>query len=268
MTDRKVCLECGKTFKRNTESRESRPTFSRRLFCSNSCSQKNRVRLLREIADSVPELNEYFKIKGDCIVVADWHIPAFNPEVTEIVFEKAEELGINQILIAGDFLQLDAFSPHTTYPIKNVEKIYWIWYNHSEWLVNYLENKIDINILARMFYDKMEGKQLLVQRYGFAVINDTFRVTHPKSYSRCTPQVERQLAAKFHQHIIGTHGHQNSIGFDSSGQYICLQVGGLHHRTKISYTMRDTTHPEWNNGFAWVKDNKLGYYFQHKDLEN
>jgi predicted phosphodiesterase len=90
---------------------------------------------------------------------------------------------------------------------------------------------------------------------------------HPSNYSRNPPTVEKAFAHKYHKHIIGTHAHTSALGFDTSGDYICIQLGGLVDSDLVFYkNMRETTHPEWVPAFGWIKNKKLGYYIQHPDL--
>jgi len=112
-----------------------------------------------------------------------------------------------------------------------------------------------------------ESDKVEVSNYAKCEFEDKYLGVHPSNYSRNPPTVEKQLAHKYHRHIIGTHGHLTALGFDSSGDYIVAQFGGILDKELVFYkNMRETTHPDWVPAFGWIYNKKLGYYIEHQDL--
>ncbi len=114
-----------------------------------------------------------------------------------------------------------------------------------------------------------ESTKVEISNYAKCEIEGKYIGLHPSNYSRNPPSVEKQMCSKYLKHVIGTHAHLCALGFHASAQFIALQLGGLVDSDLVFYkNMRETTHPEWVPGFGWIKDKKLGYYFEHPDLLN
>lgn len=117
------------------------------------------------------------------------------------------------------------------------------------------------------YRDFFQSDNVEVSNWAKCEIAGKYIGLHPSNYSRIPPSVEKKMCNKYLKHVIGTHGHLSAIGFHDSAQFIAIQLGGLVDEEYIFYKqMRETTHPEWVKGFGWIKDGKLGYYFDHPDL--
>jgi len=111
--------------------------------------------------------------------------------------------------------------------------------------------------LSRMLHKHKD--KIKFSKYGYCVLNDEWRITHPKNYSQIKTRVANRIALKHRQHVLNFHGHALSIAHDDSGHQIIADGGGLFDEKKIEYRMiKDSTYPAWATGF-WVitKDNEL-----------
>ena len=77
---------------------------------------------------------------------------------------------------------------------------------------------------------------------------------HPKNFSILPLRVARALCAKFGKNIHMAHGHNLIRGRDISGEFICIEGGGLFDREALEYTCRTTTHPMMRSGFFILKN--------------
>ncbi len=129
---------------------------------------------------------------------------------------------------------------------------------------------IGVNVSKKpweQYRDFFQADNVEVSNWAKCEIAGKYIGLHPSNYSRVPPSVEKKMCNKYLKHVIGTHGHLSAVGFHDSARFIAAQLGGLVDEKYIFYKqMRETTHPEWVKGFGWIKDGKLGYFFDHPDL--
>ena len=107
--------------------------------------------------------------------------------------------------------------------------------------------------------------------YPRCTINDSWIVSHPRSYSRLQTRNAFFLSSKYMPPVIekgrspngcygfvSFHGHQGGTGFDPSGKFETVDGMGMFLPEAIKYRqMGMTTHPEWTSGFMMLLDNYL-----------
>ena len=147
--------------------------------------------------------------------------------------------------------------------------IHWARGNHETRAERVLGVALDDEMVVARLIDKtgLKPGQLTFSAHEHTRVETpcgVYRISHPQNYSRNPPAVEKRLAEKYHCHVIGTHGHMVASAFDISGDFLCYQVGGMFDARKIDYkVMRETTHPEWTNGFGILADGLFYHYVKH-----
>ena len=227
------------------------------------------------------------KITSKCITVCnDLHIPFYKEKLLDKMLKVSEKFESNDLAVIGDLVDLTMISRFENTKVQQTlsqefrlaarildvlfeqfDTVYWCMGNHDVRFSKLTDGNFEPTDMGNIINRMVDGKRLNVIPYRHMEVNDKWRLTHPGSYSRIPPQVERRLAEKFHKHIIGSHGHLFGISTDISGDYITAQVGGLVDREKVWYRQEtDTTHPEWVPGFWIIKNDVLYPFIDHPNL--
>lgn len=232
------------------------------------------------------------KIESDLILLtSDWHIPFDKPEYVDLIYTIAKELNVPDIAIIGDFWDCDNYSQYTQYNVgktfqdeiklvaQRLQQIveffshaYFCVGNHEarflaanagEWRKGHLKFQQMMNLTGIT-----EGYTTTDNRW--MILNNEWRLTHPKNYSQKKLSVARRLADKYHMNIVNTHGHytagtpighaimkpdyhiaRNQDTYETIGVYRVCDIGGLFEEQELEYrTIVDSTYPRLNPGFA------------------
>lgn len=215
------------------------------------------------------------KIKGDCLVASDWHIPFHSVKWVNRLVMIAKKEGIKQLAIPGDLFdasgisrfdsldveagigeELNTSSRMLSYLLQWFTGIYWSGGNHEIRLPRSLQFQVALpDICNFITSDKrvkaIDREELLLESGGV-----TYYIVHPSTYSRTPMNVSRELAEKFHTNVISAHGHSFGMSYSKSGEYLALDAGGLFDVDTTTYINRGglTTNPLWTNGFWLIKD--------------
>ena len=225
------------------------------------------------------QVGSYIEVEGDAIILSDLEIPDHSPEVLDRATAIAERFGIDMLVIAGDFLANDAFShwEQTFVPPsrrsyeaeldlatqvletlgETFHKIYIITGNHDARLARATKGMLTIHALFR----HLEGVEVSWYRYMYLIsAGERVLICHPVNYSRDPLKVARQLSAREEPrcHVVAAHQHHCASGLDMTGRYQVIDSGCARDPNKTLYKReRKTLHPEWNLGFAMVRNGKL-----------
>lgn len=212
---------------------------------------------------------------GNCVVVADLHVPFYNEEFTSTVLPVAKRQGIKKMIIAGDLLDCISLKPdkfpanfegvsfQTEIDVAGRLMEAWfswfdeIWYlrgNHDWRLMSKVSNQLRMAEIGKLVSSKLETTDFrhIILTSGAK----TWRITHPKSYSQIGGAVAKRLAGKFHQNVMSAHGHFFAHTYDISGKFHAIDTGGLVDPNLVEYLHMtgDTTHPMWNNAYWLIID--------------
>jgi hypothetical protein len=229
---------------------------------------KNNVPIFKE--DTIPD--------GDYMLSCDYHSPYYSEVWVNRILAMAAKLGIREHIVIGDLFDFDFMKhfyserPSTidkeieeTKPIFKAldyfDKNYLIQGNHERRIGIQSCGKLQARHLLRTFGPEIWDKKFRYSEYDRMFIGDKWMVVHPKSYSQISASVAVRLAEKFHRHVINAHGHFIAMRYDRSGEYMCIDLGGIFEPSKIEYcSLRSTTHPTWNQGFGAILDGHF-YHF-------
>jgi len=140
--------------------------------------------------------------------------------------------------------------------------------NHEQRIGRLTDAKIQARHLYRLFGKEIWDRKFKVTEYDKLRIGDEWLLVHPQSYSQISPAVAKRLAEKFHCNIINSHGHLVGSGWERSGRYEAIDLGGMFDIRKIEYiNMKTTTHPVWKNGFGMLRNGKFWHFTDATDWE-
>lgn len=94
---------------------------------------------------------------------------------------------------------------------------------------------------------------------------EKFRITHPKNSAK---GASRNLASKFHQHILMAHNHHFMITSDKSGKYLCAEIGCCVDENRLPYAaQRDNSSDMHILGAAIVRNGKAWFLNKFTDWD-
>lgn len=218
----------------------------------------------------------YWKLEGDFLVLNDIHVPATNWEFANVALDIAcaHLPRPRKVIIAGDLFNGDALSrwediiqvtslaDELTYSEKYLEHlarffdfIYFSRGNHEDRVLKPVKGGFNASHFRRIL---TSNTQVKFSMYSYMTVKsgkEHWRITHQKNYSKNPLTVAKKLAAKHHTNVICAHQHHSATGRSECGQYTCIDSGGLHDFTKMSYVqLDDNTSPVMNNGFVLLKN--------------
>lgn len=230
---------------------------------------------LKELVNSLPTYSEeLLQIRGDCALTSDWHAPYFSMKWLKRLLCVCTKLEIHQLAIVGDLADMKWISHYLKHDLRTsaeqelriihsliqvllqcFDRVYWSKGNHEDRLLEGLGNQNILPILAELMAKGQAG-ELITTKAPTIFLNDTWRLDHPKTYSRDAARVASQVAAIFHKNVACAHGHFMGYKHDISGDFVGIDLGGMFDIEKQEYLYMTgaTTHPRWNPGF-WIYRN-------------
>ncbi len=216
--------------------------------------------------------NSNNKASSNVLITSDWHIPHHDKEMLELLLNTAEENNTRELIIAGDFLNLDIISRYVNRDapvtideelrearevintlLLQFNKITVIPGNHERRILHRLQTPLSFSAFFKMI---INDERVNTVENDFILLDTAagiFRICHPRNYSKVKLSVAVQLADLYHQHIIAGHSHSLGFTFSRSGRFLCFDCGGLFDENKIDYIQDTTTHPSWAQGFILLK---------------
>lgn len=244
--------------------------------------------LLREDSRDTKDYTDFFRLRGDTLVASDFHIPFFSLDWVEKAIAVSESHRIRQICVAGDFFDgktvskyRDGARQHTLQYEMRVARdmfydfldrfkdIYFITGNHDARLPKYMDFEFSLDF----FFDIVApDEKIHVSDYAYCIHEGTegidTRITHPLNFSKVKGTVASELADIKMQHILMGHTHHICDTFSKSGQFRACEIGGLFDKEKTEYYMKlDRRNPEWDNGFAMIRDSKITLFHKGTDWD-
>jgi len=233
----------------------------------------------------VPSYDKEIRLPaGDYIVACDYHSPYYSIPWHNRTMAVAERFGIRKIIIVGDLVDFGfaSFFYSENRPSLDEEKdenkrllasligyfdeIILIKGNHEDRLGRMTDGKVQADVLLELWTKDAWQKKVRYSTYDKLFIGDEWMLVHPKNYSTISGQVAKKLATKFHRNIINAHGHFLSYGYDISGKFLCVDMGGLFDTKKIEYSsIKTTTHPNWQNGFGALWNGHFYFFDERTD---
>jgi len=236
-------------------------------------------------------------LTGDYMLTGDWHIPFHDPDLTKKLFAVAKRFGIKKLACVGDLMELDAFKTYldksTSWQYekqkaRNVIKALLTWFDEIVWLIGNHEIRLwkrvqgmgDEEDIFQMVLEGEMTRKVKYSTYPYAIVNESWMIVHPKSYSRLQSRNAYFLASKYlpdlmakgnspngRYGVVAFHGHLGGEGTDISGHYRVADGMCMVDPMKVAYkTVKVDTSPEWRQGFFMLWDNFL-YPLPAKDTD-
>lgn len=238
---------------------------------------KARIARALKIREAQPHfsLGKPLELQGDWIIIGDVHVPFTDLDWLDLVAQIGKKhLEKPKLLIAGDLLNMDAFSkwPHlVSIPTWQQERdmaramfeMYWevfseiviIMGNHERRAQKFTAGAFDeIDIFSLL----TTNDKLITSNYGYCLIDTPtgiWRVTHPANYGINQLTVMDTLAQKYGQNVIGFHEHHLSIGWDRYGRHVIVNGGCLVDPCKLAYVaLDDNRAAAMKQGFVMLRN--------------
>ena len=207
---------------------------------------------------NVTDLGHPFKLSGDFMIVGDVHVPDTDYGFASLVARVAERHKLTQLIIAGDFFNMDAFSTHP--PIvrsacwheekaagralledwmESFSQIWVITGNHERRLTKISNAEFDIIDEFQML---TSSSKVEASNWGWCEVVSggiPWRVTHSASYRQAQLSMASDLAVKFQTNVISHHEHHLAKGWDKYGRYCVVNNGTLVDPLKLAYVQMD-----------------------------
>jgi predicted phosphodiesterase len=225
----------------------------------------------------VYEVNRRGEIQSylnDFIVIGDLHIPQQDDNVVQMVVEDAKASGISSVIINGDFSNSDVFSEfarkqtNASWEWEKIEcrrimkmfqntfeNIFFILGNHDARLLRKTNYSFKLDDLLRILVDDYNPNQIIATEHDHILVNDNWRVCHPREYSRIAGSKAKQMGEKYGTNTIVGHSHILShtvIGRDGVSSHY-LDGGCALDFDKVEYEVMNTsTFTQWSKGYIKV----------------
>ena len=259
------------------------------LVCSGKVNRIGHVSpsSLRNVADKYvpavqPNYDQFFKLKGDAMVISDVHVPFHHIELIELLMKVAIKFKVKTLIIPGDFLNGDAFSRFATgfrgevnqeiefndadyiltKLLKVFDRIVWTTGNHEDRYYKAFGGSIPHVRFLNMINDQItsnldDKKRIKVSNYPYSELNESWLIGHPQNFGSSGGTVPARIADKYEKNIICGHNHQFGMQMSMSGKYIGIDHGCGADPLKIEYYMKGfNTYRTWQNGFTMILNNK------------
>jgi len=229
-------------------------------------------------ASPSPEWTDYLEIDCDnAIIIADVELPDYDAQLMRAAHAVAQKHDIRTLIIGGDYAALDSVSAwkHVykaggTMGLRQelrfaeqVADVALTWFDDVYAIMGNHEWRLGTATGGELEpYDIIRTKhgEIQVRPYDYLYLNTSqgrVMVVHPSGYSRIPLKVPQAILATEEPrcHVLSTHTHHSASGYDASGKYELMEIGCLRDPKRTQYkTQRRTTHPQWVQGFAVIKD--------------
>lgn len=219
------------------------------------------------------EYDDFIKMEQDrVIIIGDCEIPDHDIEMFEHVVSAAKHLGIDTLIINGDFIANDSFSKWARVHayrlmfkdelnlanmalrvfMQTFKQIIYLPGNHERRLPKAVEGEITIKDML----GDIEGIEISDYPYLHLTSGgEKIFVCHQKEYRRIPLSAPLALCSSRHVHTWCGHTHRQCFGWDPSGKYWLVEGGHCRSEPHTLYKrMEVTSHPKWNSGFGMVID--------------
>lgn len=215
----------------------------------------------------------------ECLVASDFHVPGEDEASVKALVRYAIQNKIKHLIIGGDFWHQDSVSrwalkdPNMTLAkeldrgiklinyLSKYMNLYFVKGNHDNRLCEAINFSLTFSEWMQSLVGNKFNKTIFVTDFDYLYLTSgdrTFRVCHPKLYSRIKTSEVTKLAHDLHENVIMGHQHFFSLTTNKTGKFICIDSGCMCDIRLFLYKNASTTKcPEWENGFVHIKGGKV-----------
>lgn len=239
----------------------------------------NRAGILRRMPLSTKKrYDDAPRLYGDTLIFADAQMPFHDGEFMSRVLEVAHAWGVRLGVSAGDLMNGTAFSKFGHKPedanwreemdvtaaclhiMHEAVKEWWLLMgNHDVHVIKQLCEQIGMADILKLL-NKPKGIQ--GTDYYWCVVNDNWRITHPRNVSVIPGRIPEALCGKYNMNVAAGHGHL--VGIVPYNQWIAVDIGICCDPVRLDYNAtRDNTRPAMQQGALILKAGNDGQVRPH-----
>lgn len=197
-------------------------------------------------------------VSGDFVIVGDVHVPFCDWDMAALVEKVARRAWIKQLVISGDFFNLDIFSVWNTLALGPgwkeeklaaqrlmqswaawFDKIYFLSGNHEYRIARATDGEMNIQDLAE--FCSVNVTKLVTSVLGYCYLESGGRqwyIAHGSEYSGANQfAVAQDLAYKEQRNVVLFHQHYLSKGRDKWDRFELVNGGCLVRESALAYKM-------------------------------
>jgi hypothetical protein len=228
------------------------------------------------------EYDDYLIVKSAHVLVAsDVHFPKHDEELLHAMLLQAVEQGVDTLIWAGDFYDMEEFSPYgvddpTSSFRRNLSVggqlmrgvadlgISQVWSAGNHEYRVFRNRPLDMTLLARMsgLGDLLESERLRVSDHPLVYLPvGNWIVVHPGQYGSFPTLVATKLATRFQANVVAAHEHHWGMTTDETGQFIGISSGGLFDPRLHKYINYNVTSQRaWQQGWVILHNGQASLY--------
>ncbi len=211
-----------------------------------------------------PKYTTPLRVQGAFLFLSDIEVPYHNAEFLNQCIGVAKAAGIRQVVLGGDLLHLEAFSPflgadedadselneieeHLPGLLEPFEQVFYFVGNHDQRLQRRLMLRISNEKALRMAIpDKLMAK-IQFSEYFWCEAGTDWLLEHQVNNSTVPTRVAQSLSSKFGKNVITAHTHK--CGMVRINGYWAIDAGCCVDIERLAYTsLRHSTHTTMQNG--------------------
>ena len=214
---------------------------------------------------------DMLEVPANCLVIADTHIPAHDADFVRRAIAFGETVGVEHMVLAGDFLDMGRLShwgtgPEGTHAPLQTElkiaqaiivsaldkgwKLWWIAGNHEIRMFRLTLQELGMWTLAELVGDP---KNLAVSELAAIKVKGWGKIIHPATRSKSPLNAVYELVDIHGCSLMSTHGHHWGQTWSKGGNYQVIEIGTTCDAKRIHYKQaRITRHAQWQQGFAVI----------------
>ena len=229
------------------------------------------------IESARPRYTSPLNITGSFLFMSDIEIPFHNATFINQVFEVAKRYSVGQLVIGGDFLHFESFSPFlggsndVDEEVSEIEKylpaflspfkhIAWFMGNHDDRPKRAVQRKVSaVNSLRIILSKELAGtfnKKVVMSEYYWCTAGSDWQLEHQKDVNAIPTKAAQALSAKYHKNIITAHTHK--AGIVKYNGFWAIDSGCAVDADRLAYTsLRHSSGSAMQNGavlMIWRKN--------------
>jgi len=227
-----------------------------------------------------PKLDDWPRLSGDWVVLADLHVPFHRADVCEAACAAGKRQKIRRLLIAGDLFDFSRFTPFRNLAenpsvadelqsvaqvvymfLKTFDSIYVMNGNHDIRFARQVNDEVQPNtLLAGALNDDARRRVRWTKHPYCEVMNEGVKwwVVHPSNYSRVPAKAALNLCYKLKANVAAAHCHIAGKAYTACGTYKAVGLPCATDELKTPYLIYSfTNHPVWQKGFAVLRDGDI-----------
>jgi len=235
-----------------------------------------------ENMDWIPAFDKFETVYADgAVICSDMQIPYIDVQLLRKMCLVAGKNRLKKLVIAGDFFNMDMFSPFVKYMRSRLNSDSWSMElevasetlklllgtfeeilvtigNHDRRILTMLMGRVGLAHIFKWVPAAEAEHRIKVSDYEFSHLisgGSKIRVTHPSKHTSKIPgRVAMELTLKHGVSVLCAHMHRQCLTSAANGKW-CGDLGGLFAENRIEYvSLRESTYGFWNPGFFGIED--------------